>query len=647
NRHVAVRKGRENYICLLNFQEAAGLAALGGRGADPVTMGLIARWIRYSRDGDVVGGDFPAWLGGMDGLTDRRGECLHAACPHYRKCPIERAARRARQARVVVANHALVLSRAAQDLHLPPDASEGERTGEPPTHLIFDEGHHLFDAADSAFSSHLTGTELSELRRWVRGPEARGRLRVRGLSERIGDLVDDLPDGPELIRKAQRAAAGLPGPGWQGRLRQESPAGPCEAFLAALRAHVLEKAEMRTSGAQMEAEIHPATDELIRAAGRCADVLLSLEVPLADLARGLRAAIGRAADADAPDYEPATLNRMEAAARALDRRAYGLLAGWRRMLSALEEGTPEAFVDWASLDFAFGRLMDAGLHRHHVDPMAPLAAHVYGPAKGVVVTSATLRDAPDEPGTEDPDGWQAASARLGARHLSRPPVTASVPSPFDYGARTRVFVLTDVGRDDAGEVATALAELFTAAGGGAVGLFTAIRRLKAVWKELAPRLADSGLPLFAQHVDAMDTGTLVDVFREETDSCLLGTDAVRDGIDVQGRSLRLMALDRVPWPRPDILHKARRARGDGRSLDDQIVRLRLKQAYGRLIRHEDDRGVFVVLDRRTPSRLLAALPPGVGVARVPLAEATAEIRAFLALEGARGEKREARGLATK
>lgn len=630
NRHVAVRKGRENYICLLNFQEAAGLAALGGRGVDPVTLGLIARWVRYSRDGDMVGGDFPAWLGSLEGLTDKRGECLHTACSHYRKCPIERAARRARQARVVVANHALVLSRAAQDLHLPPDANEGERMGEPPSHLIFDEGHHLFDAADSAFSAHLTGTELSDLRRWVRGPEARGRLRVRGLAERIGDLIDDLPDGPDLIRQAQRAAADLPGPGWQGRLRQESPAGPCEAFLAALRAHVLEKAEVRTSGAQMEAAVHPAPDVLVRAGGLCGDVLLALETPLADLARGLRAAIDRAGEPDAPPHEPATLSRMETAARALERRAHGLIAGWRRMLAALAEGAPDSFVDWASLDHAFGRLADAGLHSHYIDPMVPLAAHVYGPARGVIVTSATLRDAPDEPGTDDPEGWRSAAVRLGASRLPRPPVTAAVPSPFDYAAQTRVFVLTDVGRDDTSDVANALAELFLAAGGGAVGLFTAIRRLKAVYAELAPRLGEAGLPLFAQHVDAMDTGTLVDVFREETDSCLLGTDAVRDGVDVQGRSLRLMALDRVPWPRPDILHKARRAQAGGRTLDDEIVRLRLKQAYGRLIRHEDDKGVFVVLDRRTPSRLLAALPPGVSVARVPLCEATAEIRSFLA-----------------
>ena len=103
-------------------------------------------------------------------------------------------------------------------------------------------------------------------------------------------------------------------------------------------------------------------------------------------------------------------------------------------------------------------------------------------------------------------------------------------------------------------------ELFLAAGGGALGLFTAIARLREVHRRIAEAMERSGLALYAQHVDAMDTGTLVDVFRAERDACLLGTDAVRDGIDVPGRSLRLVVFDRVPWPRPDLLHRARRGR---------------------------------------------------------------------------------------
>ena len=63
-----------------------------------------------------------------------------------------------------------------------------------------------------------------------------------------------------------------------------------------------------------------------------------------------------------------------------------------------------------------------------------------------------------------------------------------------------------------------------------------------------------------------------------------------------------------------------------------ITRLRLKQAFGRLVRRDGDRGLFVLLDPLMPSRLSGAFPPGVEVRRVGLAEAVRECRSFLAEE---------------
>jgi len=207
-----------------------------------------------------------------------------------------------------------------------------------------------------------------------------------------------------------------------------------------------------------------------------------------------------------------------------------------------------------------------------------------------------------------------------------------VASPFDYAAQTRAFIVTDVSGRDLAQLAAAYRALFLAAGGGALGLFTAISRLQAVHARIAAELEAAGITLLAQHVDAMDNATLVDVFRTEEESCLLGTDAMRDGVDVPGRALRLVVFEKVPWPRPDILHRERRlhfAGAEAGSFDDRIARLRLRQAFGRLIRRASDRGVFVLLDRRTPSRLLAAFPRGVSAKRVGLAQAVGETAAFL------------------
>ena len=121
---------------------------------------------------------------------------------------------------------------------------------------------------------------------------------------------------------------------------------------------------------------------------------------------------------------------------------------------------------------------------------------------------------------------------------------------------------------------------------------------------------------------------MIDIFRAEEEACLLGTDAVRDGVDVPGTSLRLIVFDRVPWPRPTILHRARRKVFGARVYDDMLTRLRLKQAYGRLMRRVTDRGVFVILDPMMPSRLGDAFPERVEIHRTGLAEAVAEVHDF-------------------
>src|SRR6185436_4164689 len=255
---------------------------------------------------------------------------------------------------------------------------------------------------------------------------------------------------------------------------------------------------------------------------------------------------------------------------------------------------------------------DVGLHRRFLDPMKPFAKVVLEPAHGVMLTSATLRDGLD---------WEAAIARSGALHLDGQPLLSASGSPFDYASRAEVLIVTDVTKGDLAALAGAYARIIEAAGGGVLGLFTAIRRLRAVHGRIADRLARAGLPIYAQHVDPIDTGTLVDIFRDDPRASLLGTDALRDGVDVPGHSLRLVVMEGVPWPRPHVLHAARRAAGGGTFYDDRVVRARLAQAFGRLIRRQEDKGLFVLLSAATPSRLLTAFPPGVRVLRMPLHEA--------------------------
>ena len=616
-RRIVIRKGRENYLCLLNYEDAVRVAtARPGGSAAP--LALIARWIGATEAGDLVGGDFPGWLAELIGrnrvnsLADRRGECIHSACPHWRRCFIEKNVRAARHARLVVANHALVMAQAGLG---------GLDDATVPTRYVFDEGHHLLDAADAAFSIRLSGQEGRELRRWILGAEA-GRSRARGLQRRIGDLVEADEDGSKALIEALVAARILPADGWHQRVAEDRGLPGFEAFLCLVRRQVLARSTERDSGYGLEAEARPPVDGLAEAAARLADGLDRLATGLRRLMQCLRK---RLEDIEDPP-EPGVRQRLDAAVRTLERRSQHQLGGWSALLRDLSEPPNAETVEWLALDRIDGAEADVAVNRNWIDPGIPFVRAVAAPAHGLVVTSATLTDG-------EPDAalaWAAAEAASGLRHLAASPRSARIASPFDYAAQTRIFIVTDIPRDDIGQVAAAFAALMAAAGGGALGLFTAISRLRAVHEKIAPALEARGLLLLAQHVDAMATATLVDIFRAEEDSCLLGTDAVRDGVDVPGRSLRLIVFDRVPWPRPDILHRARKPVFGGAAYDDRIARLRLRQAYGRLIRRADDRGVFVILDRALPSRLLAAFPPGVQVMRVPLADAADATGAFLA-----------------
>jgi len=641
---VVIRKGRENYLCLLNLEDAIGPATAGLAPASVVPLGLITRWALLTDDGDIQGGDLPGWLAELFGantifsLADRRGECIHAACPHWRRCFVEHTIRRARTAQLVVANHALVMTQAAWG---------GLDDSTVPSRYVFDEGHHVFDAADSAFSAELSGLETAEMRRWLLGAEG-GRSRARGLKRRTEELTAGRPLLETPLEAALQAARALPTPGWSSRIAGDHPdlggldvgrPNPTEAFLHLIRHQLLARAKRDDSWGALECDVFPLGPGVGEAAERLARALARIAEPIATLRERLLVRL----DEEADDMDGATRNRIEAMGRSLNRRVLAPLSAWQTMLNALtgqetEPGNrPHQILFLRLMRADGGREIDVGLHRHWLDPTIPFAATLAAPAQGLLVTSATLRDA----GDADPEtAWESAEARVGAPHLPSPAIRAAVASPFDYAAQTRAFIVTDVfgggpgsGQGQAiAQLAAAYRALFIAAGGGALGLFTAIRRLQAVHARIAPELEEAGVPLYAQHVDAMGNATLVDIFRTEEESCLLGTDAMRDGVDVPGRALRLVVFEKVPWPRPDILHRERRIHlsdGDPKTYDDRIARLRLRQAFGRLIRRATDRGVFVLLDRQTPSRLLSAFPAGVAVRRVGLTEAVKQTRDFL------------------
>lgn len=615
-RKAVIRKGRENYLCLLNFQEYVGQAVLGLDPKGQVTAGLMARFVAETADGDLTGGGFHGWLPGLLGidistLADRRGECIFAGCDHYDRCFVERAKRRAVRANIVVSNHAVLMIEAAS---ASPQAALS-------SHFVLDEGHHIFDAADEAFGTSLTLASLAELRRWVIGPEGGlARKRGRSLQKRLEDVLagDDTAQG--YLRLVLKHAGVLPSYSALQRMEAGAPLNAVEKifvqFLALLQSHV----EEQFYSVELAPEFWPASlkdsfDVLIEA-------LQHLHKPMAQLAARLHEMANECAVED-----PMRSDRLYNLAETVHRRATHELGAWLQLLhdyAGIHE-KPAHFIDWMELTRVDGKPQDIGIQRRFVDPMQPFAESLKPYAKGVVVTSATLRDAANK---TDEESWNYAESRTGLSQLSDVAADRfSIASPYNYSAQAKVFVVTDIPKNTPAKLVEAYLNLFKAAEGGALGLFTSIARLKQVAHGLRDHLP---YQLYAQHVDDVQVGTLIDMFRADEHSCLLGTDAVRDGVDVPGSSLRLLVMDRVPWARPAYVHRVRKSLSrNAADYDRRIARLKLKQAFGRLIRSETDKGVFVLLDNSLPSALETAFPEGVKVQRLKLADVVAEVERFL------------------
>jgi ATP-dependent DNA helicase DinG len=199
-----------------------------------------------------------------------------------------------------------------------------------------------------------------------------------------------------------------------------------------------------------------------------------------------------------------------------------------------------------------------------------------------------------------------------------------VGSPFDFANQGVLYMpkhLPEPGRDGPSiEVLTELGELIDAAGGRTLALFSSWRGVEAADAHLRKVLAELPIKIITQKRGDV-VGPLVARFAKDETSVLLGTMSLWQGVDVPGNSCILVAIDRIPFPRPDepvMSARASQADAAGGSGFMQVslprAALLLAQGTGRLIRSVDDRGVVAILDSRIVTKrygsvLLNSMPP--------------------------------------
>jgi ATP-dependent DNA helicase DinG len=604
----ALLKGWRNYVCLSRLDQARAAEGALFEDARQGELEGLAAWAAKTSDGSLA--DLPdepsaeLW----DAVAAESDLCTRLKCPHFERCFLFQARRRAAEADVVVVNHHLLASDLA--VRMASDNWHEAAVLPPYRRLVLDEAHHLEDVA----TMHL-GAQVSML--GIHRLLARLEKNGRGLLPTLRSVLFGRDD---LLSAASRALV------VQDLL---------DALTAARRAADELFAEL---GRRLDAE--PGATPVVRLRDEVGEDAWAagLRVPLDNLLLsfsrlrdGVETIADRLALDDPSERRTQLLGELRGVIRRLDAAAAALTAALRP-----PAGGPAA-VRW--VERRGRKVPNVSLSAVPLDLAPVLKEILFDRIETVVLTSATLAAGGEFSYLEERLGLDLPPSRVKAREIHA--------SPFDFPSQCVFGIPTDLPEprdDEAGHdaaVARALVELAHASDGGLWGLFTshgALRRAAASVREAI----GGRWPLFVQGEGQRDQ--LLRDFREAGSGILLGTDSFWEGVDVPGRALRVLILAKLPFKVPtEPLTAARLERLEARGLNGFLhylvpnAALKLKQGFGRLIRSRSDVGAVVLLDRRVVTKrygavILAGLPPATRVVG-PWEDVRAKCEEFFSRQG--------------
>ena len=588
-------KGRGNYISIRRARLAAESAPLLFPDDRVGELDGLLDWIGRTEDGSRADLTFVPSQDVWDEVKSDTDICLRARCPHFQACFYQRSRRRAASATLLITNHHLLFT----DLSVRIATQNYKASAVLPAyrHLVLDEAHNIEDAATSHLGREVTRRGMF---RMLARLDRRGRGVLTAVQEALAGRTDREPAVELRSRIEERVRPALE----EARanltlfLNSLEPLLPLDT-LGAVRIGTTEMPEPTS---------HPGVRERLD----------GVTTAFRALGQELRDVRERLEDHDtlAEGLEGRTLDLRSGEGRLTD-SALTL----HTVLNA-EEGE-ERFVRWLEW-----RGQARGKNRNLVIASAPievgdlLREHLFERVDTAALTSATLTTK---------ESFSFLRSRIGLRDedLSESNVGLEVnesiiPSPFDFKRQTLLVVPTDLPDVNepggAFEEATAkiVREACTISGGGTFVLFTSHRAVRRV----AELLREDGAvrwPLFVQGEDTRVR--LLERFVESGSGILLGTASFWEGVDVPGRALRGLILQRLPFKVPTEPITAARIeaieRRGGNSFGEFVLplaALKLKQGFGRLVRSRQDRGAILILDDRIVRKsygayLRESLPP--------------------------------------
>lgn len=574
----ALVKGRGNYVSIrraLLASETQGSLFDEDRSSE---LSSLLDWVASTEDGSlsdlsVVPSD-ELW----EEVRSDPDICLRARCPHFQQCFYQRARRRAAAADLLVVNHHLLFT----DLAVRRATQNWTQAAVLPPYrrVILDEAHNVEDAA----TSHL-GVEVT--RRGLYRGLARLDRRGKGILTALHEALGAVEEGGALRERIEnRVRPAL------GRAR-----GEVEGFVELLEITLKPLEGAQRLGPAGIGEPVEREDVRERLSGLLA-ALGTLERELGEL----RARI------ELDESRAERLGDRLLDLRGVERRVAAQAAGIRLVLTPGDQ--TDEYVRWIEAR-GVGKRANLVLAAAPIELGALLRESLFTRADATVLTSATLATR---------RSFAFLRERLGLAPGDLEPLDDPVPleerivaSPFDFRNQALLAVPTDLPPAEGGvgrfQEATAEVTLDVAglADGGIFVLFTSHAALRRVAELLRAAGAEARWPLFV-HGEGDRHRLLQDFVRAER-GILLGTASFWEGVDVPGRPLRGLILQKLPFKVPTEPITAARMEAierRGRSAFHRYMlphaALRLKQGFGRLIRSRADRGAVVILDDRLVRR---------------------------------------------
>lgn len=651
---VSLLKGRGNYLCKRKLEHRLNVLDENVEPAEKQGLLEIAAWADKTSDGSLTDLSFVPDRDLWESVQSNTEHTLRVRCPHYESCFYYGSRRKAARSQLLLVNHHLLLA----DLAL---KAEGGGASLLPRyeHVVLDEAHHLEDVATDFAGSDVTTAGL--LRQLGRLRPARGRRKGIAMSLLLaldgaggGDEVvfmrrelETLLDRTEAARTEVRMQMEEVGHATQ-RVLEGQPALPPVVGIedrgadASLWTHTeepaatapppdrstLERRERTGQGNTLRLE-----DDLEQKDPRFHTFLIERTSQMASALT----TVARAADAVSGTFK----EMDEKWRRKHIQHHMDLTSVQRRLVDGAGALTAVLTADadlvrWIELR----RGRDGGSRARFVVRPIEVAELVrntlVSQSRSLVMTSATL---------SVDGGFEHFRQRTGlddGAEIDAQTSEQKIASPFDYGSQVLLGLPTDIpepgsrGYDES--VVHAVTDAIAVTRGRTFVLFTSYSQLRRV-ADRVQNLLGSEFRILRQ--GDLPRDQLLRAFSTGRNTALFGTDSFWEGVDVRGDALSCVILPRLPFRVPSepvqVARAQRIEKRGGNSFSELSVPqavLKFRQGFGRLIRHRDDKGAVIVLDRRITSRrygarFLSSLPADLRPVREPMGDFLRRMDRFL------------------